>query len=73
MIASREGKVPEYPRWFVRPVQRWLHQQYQKEGMFFLDNAWDDDKNRLKVSKPLCLLCWVGFKLLCSIAAVRSS
>ena len=48
-IPSRQGKVPEFPRWFVRCVQRWLHQQYQKEGMFFLDNAWDDDQNRLKV------------------------
>ncbi len=49
-IPSRQGKVPEFPRWFVRCVQRWLNQQYQKEGMFFLDNAWDDDNNRLKVS-----------------------
>ncbi len=52
-IAGRQDKVPEYPRWFVEPVQRWLKVKYQKEGMFFLDNAWEDDKNREKVSESI--------------------
>ena len=48
-ISIRQGRVPEYPRWFVKCVQRWLL-KYQKDGMFFVDNAWDDDKTSLNVS-----------------------
>ena len=36
-------QIPEYPRWFVPCVKKWL-QQFQRKAVEFVDNAWEDDK-----------------------------
>ena len=44
------SQIPDYPRWFLPCVQRWL-EVYQKEAMSFVDNAWDDDRDNLQVRR----------------------
>ena len=48
-IKRRAGEVPEYPRWFVPCVKKWL-QQFQRKAVDFVDNAWEDDKVTFGVS-----------------------
>ena len=52
-VPIRKDVVPEYPRWFVPCVNRWL-EEFQKDGIFFINNAWEDDKNTLHV-RALCV------------------
>ena len=49
-IRYKPSKVPEYPRWFVPCVKKWL-QQFQRKAIDFVDNAWEDDKVTLGVSE----------------------
>ena len=42
-IKGRVTQVPEYPRWFVPCVKKWL-QHFQRKAVDFVDNAWEDDK-----------------------------
>lgn len=49
-IKGRVSEIPEYPRWFVPCVKKWL-QQFQRKAVDFVDNAWEDDKDTLGVRK----------------------
>ncbi len=41
--------IPDYPRWFLPCGKLWLA-SYLNEGIVFVDNAWEDDKNTFHVS-----------------------
>ncbi len=41
--------IPDYPRWFLPCGKLWLA-GYLNEGIVFVDNAWEDDKNTFHVS-----------------------
>ena len=56
------GQIPEFPRWFLPCVRRWL-EVYQKEAMSFVDNAWDDDRDNLEVRRVYLLMVSLVFLL----------
>ncbi len=46
--------TPDYPRWFFPCGKLWLT-GYLNEGIVFVNNAWEDDKNTFHVSHLLVL------------------
>ena len=47
-VPSYKDVIPEFPHWFIPCGKVWLL-RYQKDGISFVDNAWEDDKNTFHV------------------------
>ena len=62
-IKGRVTQIPEYPRWFVPCVKKWL-QHFQRKAVDFVDNAWEDDKLTFGVREQLEIIT-SATKLLC--------